>query len=113
MDKAAKAKDLALRIELAEERGTLEQKMARAEEDRERLARTLEQACKDLAAEQNKLYALQQQIDTQSADLKHLRERAEEERKQLAAQMKDAEDSPKTTPAMRKAIGIDLDTTYS
>ncbi|KAN0097943.1 hypothetical protein V8E55_002389, partial [Tylopilus felleus] len=55
MEDAAKANDLALRAELAEERRTLEHKMARAEEDRERLARTLNQAREDLAAEQNKL----------------------------------------------------------
>ncbi|KAF8431208.1 hypothetical protein L210DRAFT_934668 [Boletus edulis BED1] len=66
--------------------------MARAEEDRERLARTLDQACKDLGAEQDKLHALRQRTDEQSAALKQLQDQTEEERKRLPDQIKDAEE---------------------
>ena len=51
MEEAAKAKDEALRAELAEEHRELERKMARADDDRRRLEKTLDEACATSGAE--------------------------------------------------------------
>ncbi|KAG6379516.1 hypothetical protein JVT61DRAFT_10007 [Boletus reticuloceps] len=91
VEEATKASNLALQAELAEERKILERRMELAEDDRAKSARILDQARKDLAAEQDKLRELREQANLRSAALRDAQNKIEEKRKQFADYMKVAE----------------------